>query len=233
MAIDRPTIGKVIFGGDDAIAFNLGASFGKWSLSMSDLPSDVAQYYSYNPSEAKKLLDAAGGSNLGNVSLAYAVPIPNANTQQIVETVNSMLNAVGFKTVITPIDYTTVWLNGGKGVRYGYKPNNMLVLSGMEGADDVDDYMTNYFSSQASNPSHLSDPALDAMIQKARTVINEDDRVKAYKDIQLYIVEKVYNASGIPQARGHTLVQPRVQNYEYSGSLGAATESYTKLWLQK
>jgi peptide/nickel transport system substrate-binding protein len=233
MAIDRDTIGKTIFGGDYDIAFNLGANFGKWALQVSDLPPATAQNYHYDPTEAKKLIAAAGAANMGPIKLGYATPISNVNTQQIVETVNSMLQAVGFKTSIVTLDYTTVWLNGGKGVRYGNKPNDMLVLSGMETGNDADDYMYNYFGSQAPNPSRLNDPALDALILKARSVIAEEERVKAYKQVQLYIAEKVYTASGIPQGRRHQMVQPWVQNFQYSAAQAAPAESFTKLWIAK
>jgi peptide/nickel transport system substrate-binding protein len=233
MSIDRDTISKTIFDGDADIAFNLGANFGKWSLQMSDMPQNVAQYYKYNPGEAKKLIEAAGAASLGTLKLAYATPISNVNTQQIVETVNSMLQAVGLKTSIVTLDYTTVWLNGGKGVRYGNKPNDMLVLSGMETGNDVDDYMYNYFGSQAPNPSRLSDPALDDLILKARAVIPEEDRLKAYKQVQLYIAEKVYTASGIPQGRRHNMVQPWVGNFQYSPAQAAAAETFSKVWVSK
>jgi peptide/nickel transport system substrate-binding protein len=61
MAIDRDALGKAVYANDFDLAFNLGASFGKWALSMGDLPASTAQYYQYNPAEAKKLLQAAGG----------------------------------------------------------------------------------------------------------------------------------------------------------------------------
>jgi peptide/nickel transport system substrate-binding protein len=233
MAIDREALGKSVFANDYDIAFNLGASFGKWALSMSDLPADTAQYYKYNPAEAKKLIEAAGVPNL-TIKFGYPQPIPIVNLVQAVETVNSMLQAVGLKTTLVPLDYTSVFLNGGKGVRYGYVANDMIVYTGMEGANDVDDYMSNYFSSKStSNEEHLSDAALDAMIAKARTVLNEDDRLKAYKDIQLYIADKMYTVAGLPQSRIHTLMQPWVRNFQYSATAGIAVESYAKVWIEK
>jgi peptide/nickel transport system substrate-binding protein len=233
MAIDRETLGKTVFANDYDIAFNLGASFGKWALSPKDLPADTAQYFKYNPAEAKKLLEAAGASGM-TVKFGYPQPIPIVNLIQAVESVNSMLQAIGLKTALVPLDYTSVFLNGGKGVRYGFGPNDMIVYTGMEGANDVDDYMYNYFGSKStSNEEHIADPTLDAMIDKGRTVLDEDERVKAYKDIQLYIVDKMYTVSGIPQPRVHTLVQPWVRNYQFGVPAGVAAETYSKLWIAK
>jgi peptide/nickel transport system substrate-binding protein len=233
LAIDRETLGKTVFANDYDIAFNLGASFGKWALSIKDLPPGVAQYYKYDPAEAKKLLDAAGAGGM-SVKFGYPQPIPIVNLVKAVETVNAMLQAVGLKTTLVPLDYTSVFLNAGKGVRYGYGPNDMIVYTGMEGANDVDDYMYNYFGSKStSNEERINDPTLDAMIDKARTVLNEDERVKAYKDIQLYIVDKMYTVAGLPQSRVHTLVQPWVQNFQFGVPAGVATESYAKLWIAK
>jgi len=233
MAIDREALGKAVFANDYDVAFNLGASFGRWALSPSELPPDMAQYYKYNPAEAKKLIEAAGAGGM-SVKFGYPQPIPIVGLKEAVETVNAMIQAVGLKTTLVPLDYTSVFLNGGKGVRYGYGPNDTIVYTGMEGANDVDDYMYNYFGSKStSNEEHVSDDALDSMIAKARTVLNEDDRLKAYKAIQLYVADKMYTVAGLPQPRLHTLLQPGVQGYNHSPTAGIAVETYSKLWTNK
>ncbi len=63
---------------------------------------------------------------------------------------------------------------------------------------------------------------------KQRTLVNEDERLKAVMDIQKYLAEKLYAPSTVGTYQWN-LVQPRVQNYQYSDTLGKMTETYTKL----
>ena len=57
MAIDRDVISKAVWGGQSEQVVHVPAYMGKWSLKVSDLDPKVLQYYKYNPSEARKLLE--------------------------------------------------------------------------------------------------------------------------------------------------------------------------------
>jgi peptide/nickel transport system substrate-binding protein len=235
MAIDRDALGKSVFLNDYALGFNVGPGFGKWALTVDKLPADTAQYYKYNPAEAKKLLAAAGASNL-NVKFGYPSPYPVRAFMPALETVNSMLNAVGIKTALVPMDYSKDWLASGKGARYGNFPSDMITFAGIEGANDVDDYIFNYFgSTSTSNEERLKDPTLDDMISKARAVVDENARVKAYLDIQLYLADKMYTVAFLPQPINHTLIQPRVRDFDLSQgnttSAANGVETDAKIWL--
>jgi ABC-type transport system substrate-binding protein len=99
--------------------------------------------------------------------------------------------------------------------------------------EDVDTFIYNYYHSNAtSGLSHLSDADLDAQITKARALVNDADRVKAYIDIQKYLAEKMYTVAGLPQGNVYVVAQPRVQNFQESLAFGAGTESFAKLWLK-
>lgn len=50
-------------------------------------------------------------------------------------------------------------------------------------------------------------------------------------DVQRYIAEKMYAASTIGTYQW-VMLQPRVQNYQYSNSLGKDTETYAKIRLK-
>ena len=81
--------------------------------------------------------------------------------------------------------------------------------------------------------THVHDSDLDAMIAKARAVVNDDERLKAYMDIQKYIADKLYVVSGLPVAYEYRMIQPWLQNYQPSVTYAFATETYSKLWLQR
>jgi ABC-type transport system substrate-binding protein len=86
-------------------------------------------------------------------------------------------------------------------------------------------------SKSTASKSQLRDVKLDAMIAKARTVVDESERLKAYGDIQRYIAEQVYVLAIGGQFR-YQMIRPRVQNYQAGSLTGEGVETYSKVWLQ-
>jgi peptide/nickel transport system substrate-binding protein len=64
MAIDRDVIGKSVWGGEYETVVHVPGYMGKWSMRIQDLDPRVQALYKYNPTDAKKLLEAAGATNL-------------------------------------------------------------------------------------------------------------------------------------------------------------------------
>jgi ABC-type transport system substrate-binding protein len=192
----------------------------------------VQQSYKFNPSNTKKLLDAAGAANL-QLKFAYVTNSPFTTPEYVkeVETVNSMLNSAGIKSTLVQQDYNKDFVDAGKGSRQGYFDRDTMIYASTAGLTDPDELLFSYFNSDStSNQEHLKDPALDAMLAKERMLVNTDDRLKAVLDIEKYIAKQVYCVPTVGSYR-FVAVLPRVQNYQYSNSLGVATETYSKLWL--
>jgi peptide/nickel transport system substrate-binding protein len=232
MAIDRDTLGKAIYGEYGEVVFVPGY-VGKWALTPQDLPADTQQYFKYDPANAKKLLDAAGATNMQFkfVRLTNG-PFNNVNSQKLAETVNSMLNSAGFKTTLVIQDYFKDFVGTGKGSRQGFFDKDMMCFFAASAYNDPDDWLYSYFHSKStSNQEHLNDPTYDAMVDKQRTLVNDDDRLKAVKDIQKYLADKMYAPSTIG-TYNWVMVQPRVQNYQYVSSSAKMEEGYAKAWLQ-
>lgn len=70
------------------------------------------------------------------------------------------------------------------------------------------------------------------MIDKERTTVNDDQRLKIVQDIERYIADKVYVVPTLG-SNGWVFLQPGVRNYQYSHAHGAGTETWAKVWLQK
>lgn len=235
MALDRDTMSKVVYGGDTLSTVFIPAYMGKWSMLVSDLPADTRQWYNYNPSEAKKLLDAAGATNL---QLRFAMVIngpgafaPTPSAKKHVETINNMLGAVGIKTNIVQIDYNKDYVDAGKGSSQGYYDKDMIIFGGFSPYTESDEWLFSYFDSKSVNShTNVKDAQLDAMIDRERTLVNDDERIKSVKDIQQYVADKMYQLSTVGQYY-YYFVAPRVHNYAYADSLGYMSESYAKLWL--
>lgn len=237
MALDRDAIGKVIYDGQDELAFFVPLGFGKWALRENEVDSSILPYYKFDLEQAKKLLAEAGGSNLA-VKLAYVGGGgPSAGGLEYTTTVgmyNSMLNAAGLRSSQVQIDYVKDFIAGGKGSLYGYFPPDMVVIGGVSNSSSVDENLFNYFHSKGRyTPEHLQDSALDGMIDKARTIVKADDQVKAYKDVQKYIAQQMFVVSGLPLGYTFTAVQSRLANYGLSLSAGNLTETYSKVWLRQ
>jgi peptide/nickel transport system substrate-binding protein len=232
MAIDRDALAKAIYNNDAEPQYYVYLNLGKWAMHQSDLPADTAQYYKYNPSEAKKLLQASGFADK-QFKFVYVADYISLAYRKMSEAISNMLSSAGIKVTLQVVDYTKDFIGGGKGIRYGNYPTDSVISSGISVYEDVDTFIYNYYHSNAtSGLSHLSDADLDAQITKARALVNDADRVKAYIDIQKYLAEKMYTVAGLPQGNVYVVAQPRVQNFQESLAFGAGTESFAKLWLK-
>jgi ABC-type transport system substrate-binding protein len=201
-------------------------------MGQSDFESETAPYFNYNPAEAKKLLEAAGSTG-AQFKLLYANNYGGPDYVKTSEAVANMLNAVGATVTPVEVDYQKDFIGAGKGIRYGNYDKNSVVMANLGPFNDIDQVMFTYWHSKGSGPARLHDNNVDVAIAKARTLTNDDERLKAYMDLQKYLASKVYAASGIPIAYQYVMVQPWVQNYQLSYTYGYAAESFTKLWLQK
>jgi peptide/nickel transport system substrate-binding protein len=234
MAIDRAGFGQSLLNNQYAPSFNAPLSLGKWALKLEDLPADSQKWYKFDLAEAKKMMDAAGGSSL-NVKLLDATPHPrDPYFKRGAETFANMFASLPWKISLVYIDYNKDWVAGGKGARYGNYPVDSMVFTGLEGRTDIDEYIYGWWHSKSTaSISRLKDPQLDSMIDKGRTQLNENDRVRAYIDIQKYMADKTYTASGNPSGYNPTMVHPSLRNYTVGDNYGQGTSAFSKLWLAK
>ena len=239
LLIDRAALSKVAFNDRAQPNFYTPQSFGKWSLHLEQLPPETAQWYKYNVQQAKQLIDAAGAANL---SIKYVAPTPLPPTgdapwfRAMREAVYNFLKALPWQVNFVPIDYNKDWVGGGKGVRYGNfpSPNDSIVWGPLEGRSDVDEYVFGWYDGKSStNLSHLKDEKLDAMIDKARAIVNDDDRAKAYIDLQKYMADQMFSVAGNPNGLSYYLINPRVRNMTIGDTYGIGTVGWGQLWIKR
>lgn len=231
MAIDRDALNKAVYEGEGTQYVFVPGFLGKWSLPVDKLDPAVGQYYKYNPAEARKLLEAAGQTNLQIRLTNPFASTGQVDTTKMVEAINGMLNAVGITSTILNLDFTKDYLGTGHGIRAGYYDKDMVIYNQGAPSTEADEYLYGQLHSKtAANSEHLNDPTYDAMVDRQRTLVNDDERVKAVQDVQKYLAEKMYMVSTVGSYHWE-LVQPRVRNYSYSDSIGLYTETYTKAWL--
>ena len=232
MAIDRDAISKAIYNGQSEQVVYLPSYMGKWSLKVQDLPAELQQNYKYNPADAKKLLEAAGQANV-EIKLAYPNTFGTPVFTKQAETIANMLNAAGIKATIVIQDYIKDFI-GPKGSRNGNFDKDTVMYVSAAPFTDPDEWLFSYFHSKSTaNQEHLKDPTYDAMVDKERTIVNEDDRLKAVQEIQKYLAQQMYAPSTVGSYQW-AFVQPRMQNYQYtSNTIGRATETFSKLWVKQ
>jgi peptide/nickel transport system substrate-binding protein len=234
LAINREAFGKALLNNQWSQAFNVPRNQGKWSIKLEDLPAETQQWYKFDLERAKRLLEEAGATNM-NVKILYPTPHPrDPYLKTAAETVSSMLSALPWKVSFVLIDYNKDWVAGGKGVRYGNFPSDSIVVTGIEGRTDVDEYLYGWWHSKStSSISRLNDPMVDAMIDRGRTLLKEEERVKAAIETQKYLLDKTYAASGQPSGLDYTMVQPWLRNYTVGDSYGMGTSAFAQAWLKK
>jgi peptide/nickel transport system substrate-binding protein len=239
LLFDRPTLTKVAFNDKSTPDFYAPRSFGKWSLAMDQLPPETAQWYKLDIQKAKQLIEAAGGANL-SLKMLSPTPFPPSGEADWFhkerEMVFNMLQTAQWKVSLVTIDYNKDWVGGGKGVRYGTfpSPNDSFVWAGLEGRQDIDEYIFGWYGGVSStNLSHLRDDRLDSMLDKARAIVNEDERAKSYIELQKYIADQMFSVAGNPNGLSYTLIRPRVRNWTNGDTYGKGTQTWSQLWLQK
>jgi peptide/nickel transport system substrate-binding protein len=233
MAMDRPTIAKTIYGSDYSDNGVIPAALGDSALPPEQL-GDASQWYKFNPTEAKKLIAATPAIKQIKRFL-YPTPTYGAQFETLCTTVVSMLNAVGLQVQAVPIDYNKDFINGGKGALYGNFPDDSLLAS-TQGVhnDAATTLLYNYQSGNDHNLPKVSDPQLDAMMQKMNTILDESAHLKAVLDIQRYAAAQVYFIP-LPSEYAYTVVQPSVYNYQYStsGNVSEGPNTLSKLWVKR
>jgi peptide/nickel transport system substrate-binding protein len=236
LAIDRQALGRVVLGPRYWLNPVVGLGFGKWAVQMEDLPAATTQWYRFDVAQGRRLLEEAGVSGL-TIKFNETKPQPRgARYYTIAETVANMLGALPWKVMLVVIDYNKDWVGGGRGARYGYFPADTVGLTGLEAATDVDEYLYGHFHSRSGkNIIGLRDRQVDAWIERARELVQEEERVKVYREVQAYLADKLYCLSGFPDWYTYTMLQPRVRNWTVPpiGSYGHGTETYAGVWIKK
>jgi peptide/nickel transport system substrate-binding protein len=234
LAIDRDAYGKALLDGQFIQGFNVGQTMGKWAMRMEDLPADTQQWYKFDLPRAKALMQQAGGDKLTIKMIDPAGAPPDPFLGLSSEVAFNMLGALPWKISYLKVDYNKDWINGGKGYGYGFLPPEMMAWWGLSTRTDIDEYIYGFWHSKSTgNISKLNDPTVDSMIEKARTIVNDDDRLAAYKDIQRYLLAQNYSLTGNPNGIQYQMVQPRVRNFTVGDPHGVGTSNWGQLWLKQ
>ncbi len=188
-AINRELINKALFNGK-AILCN-GA------ISPRTFGHDPAlKPYPFDPAKAKALLKEAGHPDGIEVRLAY--PTYMSQIQEQVEAIAANLAESGIKAKLEPFERAVMW------ERYKGKKHQMYIYW-WDDAPEPDRYMYSLFHSK-SRDYYYKNEAVDALLDKGRTILDRAERAKVYNEIDqmlykdapwvyLYVIPEVFGVS--------------------------------------
>ena len=178
MSIDRQMILDELYGGRGKVENGLMAN-GLIGYNA-NLPA-----IEYDPEGAKALLAEAGYPDGFTIELGADSSDSEMRTM-ITEIIQSMLAEVGINVEITKYDQST-WLETR---RAGEMP--MYVSSWTADFNDPDNFFYTFFGTEENSKIrsiNLTDTAVMAEVARARTIVDEEERLALYRDLEVQLMQ--------------------------------------------
>jgi len=181
-ATDRAAIVKAVFGDKSP------AAFGPLTAVTIGYDPKVKSLYPFDLEQARQLLDEAGWR-------AGADGIRQKDGQQL--QVDAVLMGFGFVPETAQL-LQAQWARAGVDLKTQLVPYGTLLQAGRDGSVNAipffdsgsdPDILRKFFRSDSSfNFAKVSDPAIDALLDRSVTLVNPSDRAPVYADIQQRIM---------------------------------------------
>ena len=183
-AIDRQALIEAVYlRGEPSPA--IGRGLAQWSLPIDQLGAG-AQYYQYNPKEAKRLLAEAGFAK----GLKTQLTVSSGYGRDLIEAtqlVQNYLKDVGIEVELKIQEYGAYQATTGQGKFDGMAMGPFAVA--WEGDSAL---YGPYMPDQPRNRGHINDPKLTAMVQEQRRTKAPEARKQILIDFQRYAAEQQY-----------------------------------------
>lgn len=203
MAIDRQAILDALYGGRGQVENGI-YPHGLYGFNSS-LPE-----ITYDPEEAKALLAEAGYANGFEMQIAADSSASDA-TNQALEIIQVQLGEIGIQAEIQNMDEST-WLATRNSGEMG-----SFMSTWTADYNDPDNFIYTFFGTPENTKLrslNYSDTEVMERVQKARTIVDADERIAEYQALEEKIVTE--DAAWVPMySRTHSFaVSKRVQGFE-------------------
>ena len=203
MAIDRQAILDALYGGRGQVENGI-YPHGLYGFNSS-LPE-----ITYDPEEAKALLAEAGYTNGFEMQIAADSSASDA-TNQALEIIQARLGEIGIQAEIQNMDEST-WLATRNSGEMG-----SFMSTWTADYNDPDNFIYTFFGTPENTKLrslNYSDTEVMERVQKARTIVDADERIAEYQALEEKIVTE--DAAWVPMySRTHSFaVSKRVQGFE-------------------
>jgi peptide/nickel transport system substrate-binding protein len=194
-----------------------------WRLDPNDSKfGPNAKYYKHDIAEAKKLLAAAGYANGVEIVTSYISGTQlGPDFQKTVEVRQDMLREAGIRPKVNLIDYTLEYLP--KYLTSAGKFDGLVYRSGVASGNDATIWLDWRYKSGggdgwlgfdlAGRGDGSGDPAVDALILKARSEVDTNKRRELVHDIQRHLAKAQWAISEPGTADTFELAWPALANY--------------------
>jgi len=190
-----------------------------WPSVLDKEPSfaDLGRWYQYDPSEAKKLIQAAGGEGL-HVEIFY-YPY-RTDYDDFANLAVEDLRSVGLSPKVQKVDYTTFnsqWIPGQySSVAFGWKAIPVA----------PDDIFSGYYRSGSSlNRWGINDPQMDRLVDKQRRSTDLNERRQIWRQIWDMDLDQVWYVD-LPDTIQFNVMQPWVQGLRFGWIQTNVTDAY-------
>ena len=203
MAIDRQAILDALYGGRGQVENGI-YPHGLYGFNSS-LPE-----ITYDPEEAKAVLAEAGYANGFEMQIAADSSASDA-TNQALEIIQAQLGEIGIQAEIQNMDEST-WLATRNSGEMG-----SFMSTWTADYNDPDNFIYTFFGTPENTKLrslNYSDTEVMERVQKARTIVDADERIAEYQALEEKIVTE--DAAWVPMySRTHSFaVSKRVQGFE-------------------
>jgi len=216
MAINKKAMAKELLKGVASPASQI-AGFGTTAY----MP-ELEKMYPYDPERAKELLEEAGYPN--GFETIFWIPIGGSGEIAPVEMaqwIQNDLRKIGIRARLETYEWLTYVLKWGEGM-----PPEV-------GMDQMSwGMLTNWWFNHPFrnfNTSHIQDKEIINLLEKAEQTLDDEERVKIYKKINLLERERAYHVP-IVNGRRTWVLSPRVRGWVHTMEWG---EQLRTVWLEK
>src|SRR5262252_2416492 len=222
-ALDRQAIIEAVYIRGEATPA-IGRGLTEWSLPVDQLGAG-AQYYQYNPKEAKRLLVEAGYPK-GFTTQLIATSGLGRDLVDTAQLVQRCLKDVGIEAELKLQEYGAYMATTFQGKYEG------MVYGPTTGARDPDEPLyTRYFPDQPLNRGYVNDPKMAAMLKEQRRTKDLEARKQIIFALQRYEAEQQYYVyTNSVMMTGSW--QPYVKNYAPNQTFDYGSRA-AALWLDR
>jgi len=227
LAVNQQEIVDKFYGGNaELMAYPQHPEFGEYFEPLEEMPASIKHLFSYDPIEARRLLDEAGVPEGFTFNMQVCSCSPSQ--MDLVPLLESYLDKVGVKVKIQPMEYAS-FLSAMTTKTHG--PGYMLA-SGH--TNPITSIRKSFVTGQTWNPSQYSDPQLNEEVRLLHLERDEEKRIKIIRRLTRRVLDDAPYI-WLPTAYVHTAWWPWVKNYGGELRAGAVRPGpvYARIWVDK